>query len=261
MIKDLTPPLLLNLLTGFFYGWKGDYASWSEAKKKCSGYDSQIIFSKVKESILKVKNGEAAFERDSVLFDKVQHSFPLLAALSLAALQNNGKLNVLDFGGSLGSSYFQNKNVLTGLQELHWCIVEQEHFVKEGQRIFEDDHLHFFFDIKTCLENYRADVFLLASVLQYMEKPYALLDEALVKKTEYILIDRTPILLKGKDRITIQKVPKNIYEASYPCWLLNEEKLLNHLSPDYELVFEGTSPERLNINNAVLKCFFFKRKK
>lgn len=261
MIKELIPPILLNYLTGFFYGWKGNYSSWKEAQKKCSGYGHEIVLSKVKEALLKVKNGEAAFERDSVLFDKIQYSFPLLSGLSLSALANNGKLNVLDFGGSLGSSYYQNKHALKSIHEFNWCIVEQKHFVKEGLKTFEDGHLHFFYDMKSCLEKYPVNIFLLASVLQYIEKPYALLDEIIDTNIEYLLIDRTPVLDKGNDRITIQKVPKSIYEASYPCWLLNEENLLRHLAPHYELIFDGTSAERININHTALKCFFLKRKK
>ena len=62
-------------------------------------------------ALIKVKNGDAVFERDSVIFDKIHYSFPLLSALSLTALNHNSTLNVLDFGGSLGSAYFQNKNL------------------------------------------------------------------------------------------------------------------------------------------------------
>ena len=57
----------------------------------------------------KVKNGEAVYERDSVLFDEIQYSWGLLAGLEKAALEHDGKLCVLDFGGSLGSTYYQNK--------------------------------------------------------------------------------------------------------------------------------------------------------
>ena len=39
-----------------------------------SGYDSQLILDKVLTSTLKVKNGEAAYERDSVLFDEIQYA-------------------------------------------------------------------------------------------------------------------------------------------------------------------------------------------
>ena len=261
MLKEFLPPVMLNYLTGFFYGWKGNYSSWQEAKNKCSGYDSTEILSKVKESLLKVKKGEVVFERDSVLFDKIQYSFPLLSALLYITAAKNGKLNILDFGGSLGSSYYQNINALKELHELNWCVVEQKHFVKEGLNAFESEQLHFFYDISSCIEKYKADVFMLASVLQYMEKPYALLDQIIKINIEYIIIDRTPFLESGNDRITIQKVPKKIYDASYPCWFLNEKNVLSSLSPYYDLVFEGTSPERLNIRHAALKCFFLKRKK
>lgn len=260
MLKELIPPVLLKYITGFFYGWNGNYSTWAEAEKKCSGYDSDIIFTKVKESLLKVRNGEAVFERDSVLFDKIHYSLPLLSGLSIVALKNNGKLNVLDFGGSLGSSYYQNKNIFKDLTQFNWCIVEQPHFVKEGLNTFADNDLHFFYDVKSCMEQYTINVLLMASVLQYLEDPYSFLDEIISKKIEYIIIDRTPILTEGEDRITVQKVPKNIYEAKYPCRILNEQKLVNYLSKYYDLVFDFESPERMNLNKAVLKAYFFRLK-
>jgi len=261
MLKEFIPPVLLNYITGFFYGWKGNFSTWNEAQKKCSGYDSDIIFSKVKKSLLKVKNGEAVFERDSFIFDKIHYSFPLLSGLSIVALKNNGKLSVLDFGGSLGSSYYQNKNIFEDIKDFDWCIVEQPHFVKEGINTFADNNLHFFYDVNSCMEKFKIDVLLLASVLQYLEDPYSFLDEIISKNIEYIIIDRTPILTKGEDRITIQKVPKNIYDAKYPCRIFNEQKLIDYLSAYYDLIFDFDSPERMNLKNAVLKAYLFKRKK
>lgn len=260
MLKELIPPVLLKYITGFFYGWNGNYSTWEEAEKKCSGYESDIIFTKVKESLLKVKNGEAVFERDSVLFDKIHYSLPLLSGLSIVALKNNGKLNILDFGGSLGSSYYQNKNIFKDINEFNWCIVEQPHFVKEGLKSFADNNLHFFYDVNSCMEKYKIDVLLLASVLQYLEDPYLFLDEIISKNIEYIIIDRTPILTEGEDRITIQKVQKIIHEAKYPCRILNEQKLVSYLSNHYDLIFDFESPERMNLNKTALKAYFFKRK-
>jgi hypothetical protein len=52
------------------------------------GYDNDTILKKCKDALLKVKNGEAVYERYSVLFDKVQHSFPVLAGLLRAAIAN-----------------------------------------------------------------------------------------------------------------------------------------------------------------------------
>ncbi|MES2139762.1 MAG: methyltransferase, TIGR04325 family [Bacteroidota bacterium] len=261
IIKDLIPPIIVKQARSLFYGWSGNYSTWQHASSKCTGYDTAIIFNKVKNAILKVKNGEAVYERDSILFDKVHYSFPLLSALSYVALRNNNKLNILDFGGSLGSSYYQNRHLYNELSEFNWCIVEQKHFVTEGEKTFADQHLHFYYDIDTCMKDYRIDILLLSSVLQYIEEPYKLLDFILSKNIEYIIIDRTPLLLEGKDRITIQTVPKNIYEAKYPCWLLNEKNIQNKFLSKYEMIFDTELSEAIHLNNAAYKSFFFKRKK
>ena len=52
------------------WGWFGDFPNWQAAQAACGGYDSDEIIEKVRVSALKVINGEAAFERDSVCFLK-----------------------------------------------------------------------------------------------------------------------------------------------------------------------------------------------
>lgn len=81
ILKKLLPEQLIRFLTGIIYGWHGNYAEWSDAKSKCSGYDSTEILHNVKTSALKVKDGTAVYERDSFTFDEVHYSFPLLSAL------------------------------------------------------------------------------------------------------------------------------------------------------------------------------------
>ena len=260
MLKDFIPPYFLRKITSLFYGWSGNYSNWNEAKKKSTGYDSTVIIDKVKKSLMEVKSGRAVFERDSVLFDKKYYSFPLLSALSLVAIRKGGKLNVLDFGGSLGSSYFQNSEFYADLETFNWCIVEQKHFVEEGIRNFEEKNLHFFYDIPSCISQYNIDLLLLSSVIQYIESPYQFLEFVLSQKFEYIMIDRTPLLSKADDRIAIQKVPGNIYKAKYPSWLLNKDKLIQCFSLDYELVFEQITDEKINVENASFNAFLFKLK-
>lgn len=260
LIKNFIPPVVLKTATGFFYGWSGNYESWKEASEKCTGYDSDIIIEKVKNALLKVKNGEAVYERDSVIFDKIHYSFPLLSALSYVALKNNSKLNVLDFGGSLGSSYFQNRTFLEKIADFNWCIVEQEHFVTEGKKTFADEKLHFYYDIDSCLKEHSVNILVLSSVIQYIEKPYEFIDFLTSKNIDYVLIDRTPLMLSGADRLTIQTVPKNIYKAKYPCWLLNQDKVLLSFLKSYEIIFDTELSEAININNAAYKSFFLKRK-
>jgi putative methyltransferase (TIGR04325 family) len=118
------------------WGWQGNFSSWKEAENKSIGYGDPPILEKVKTSLLKVKNGEAVYERDSVIFDTIEYSWELLSILMWVAAQNNGNLNIIDFGGSLGSSYYQNKYFLDKLPSVGWNIVEQTNFTEEGKTLF-----------------------------------------------------------------------------------------------------------------------------
>jgi putative methyltransferase (TIGR04325 family) len=258
VIKDIFPPVLLRILTGFFYGWHGNFSRWEEALVESSGYDSDVILEKVKASALKVKIGSSAYERDSVLFEKTEYSFPLLSGLMWIAARNKGKLNVMDFGGSLGSSYFQNRLFLDSISEVNWCIVEQPGFVKAGIEYFEDEKLHFFYSIDECMNSYDIDVIILSSVLQYIEKPFVLLDQIMSAGFKYILIDRTPFINRN-DRITLQKVHPGIYKGSYPCWFFNKDRFINRINNYYKLVIEFDALDEANIRSE-FKGFIFQKK-
>src|ERR1700750_1379436 len=94
-LKQLIPPIFLTWLKkAGKYGWSGDYKNWQEAKGLTQTYDDSLILEKVKLALLKVKNGEAVYERDSVLFNKVQYSWPLLSALMWIYAQNKCILRV-----------------------------------------------------------------------------------------------------------------------------------------------------------------------
>jgi putative methyltransferase (TIGR04325 family) len=259
-IKTIFSDYLISKGSGIFYGWHGNYKSWDKAKLKCKGYDEKQILENVLTNALKVKNGEIPFERDSVPFDKKIYSFPLLASLLWVANQNNNKLNVLDFGGALGTSYFQNINFLNSLTEFNWCIVEQHHFVNEGIKSFEDNNLHFFYSINECILHYKINVIILSSVIQYIEKPYELLEDIISRDFEYIIFDRTLFVEKYTDRLTIQKVPKKVYKASYCCWLLSESRFLSFFKEKYDLVYDFDLNERINIKS-LYKGFLFKKKR
>jgi len=176
------------------------------------------------------------YERDSVLFDRVEYSWPLLASLLMAAKDNGNKLNVIDFGGSLGSSYFQNKGILGHLESLHWNIVEQENFVACGKKNFADEYLHFYNSIEECLAEQKSTAIIFSSSIEYLEKPYEILKEAMSGNFQYIIFDRTTINDGDDDFVTLQKVPPQVYSASYPCWFLSEKKLRNFFSVKYDLL-------------------------
>jgi putative methyltransferase (TIGR04325 family) len=238
LLKNWLPPIMLRGLRAFTCGirWSGNYTSWTEAQQASNGYDSENILGAVREALLKIKKGDAVYERDSVLFDEMQYSWPLLAALMWIAAASKGVLNLVDFGGSLGSTYFQNRKFLFCLPKVRWNIVEQPHFVDCGKTNFEDDILSFYYDIDTCIRQVSSNTILLSGVIQYLEKPYYFLEEITNLGFEYIIFDRTAFNKAEGDRLTIQKVPEEIYKASYPAWFLNKRRFLDILLSRYEII-------------------------
>lgn len=248
------------------HGWFGNYKTWSEAKEKCTGYDDSSILEKVKSAVSKVKNGEAVYERDSVLFDKIEYSQPLLDAFKNIADESNGELHVVDFGGSLGSSYFQNKPFLKDIKELKWSIVEQKHFIDCGKECIQGNELKFYYSIDEAISSSSRQVLFLSSVIQYFEHPYELIHKCMKYGFDYIIIDRTAFLESKNERITIQIVPEFIYKASYPAWFFNEQKFVDAFLQDYKLIseFDSKFDSREQLQDEVWayrKGFVFKKKK
>jgi len=239
IIKEILPPVITKGLKKINKksqdSWQGDYKSWSDAQGESSGYADQEILDRVRHSLLKVKNGSAAYERDSVLFDSIQYSWPMLAALLMAS-GHAGKLSVLDFGGSLGSSYYQNKKFLSQLPNFVWSIVEQEHFVAQGKEHFQCENLKFFSTIEECIETQFPNVILVSSVLQYLEKPFDQLSKICSKGVDFLIFDNTNFSIEKRNHLTLQIVPPSIYEASYPCWFFNYVDFISIIQNDYTLI-------------------------
>lgn len=256
IIKDFVPPIALKIYQNRTNKFRfiDDFSTWDDACKASSGYDSDLIISKVKDALLKVKNGKSVYERDSVLFDKIEYSWPLLAGLMWIAANENGKLNLIDFGGSLGSSYFQNRVFLQTLKEIEWNIVEQKHFVECGKNHFEDGILKFYESIEDCLgkQKQAPNTILLSGVIQYIEKPYELIDYIINKKYKYLIFDRTTFNRRNNDKLVVQRINPAIFKASYPCWFLNKNRFLQMFENKYILISEFKSFENSEDRNSPL---------
>lgn len=230
ILRNISPPFIFEILKSVFSKqtkFYGKFDNWYDAKAECeNGYDSNKILQKVFESSLKVKNGEAIFERDSVLFDEIKYSWPVTSSLMLAAALENGKLNVLDFGGALGSHYYQNNKFLNLLSKVQWNIIEQESFVRIGQTHFQSETVKFYLTVSDCLVYNNPNLVILSSVLQYLPEPWCILNEIIKINARVIVIDRTPYTNSLEEEVKIQIVSDDIYKASYPCHFFVENKIL-----------------------------------
>jgi putative methyltransferase (TIGR04325 family) len=237
--RDWLPPVVVRLLkqrrsSGLYF--EGDFASWEEASAHCTGYDAKDILEKVLAATLKVKRGEGVFERDSVLFNEIEYDWPVLSGLLWAAASSDRKLNVLDFGGALGSSYFQNLQFLKWLPDVKWNVIEQSHYVDAGRSHIQDDHLKFYKTIEECLVENQPNVILLSSILQYLPNPDVILRDLIRIDASVLILDKTIVNFGDQDKIYVQHVPAIIYSASYPCWSFSELSLIEKFEKHYQFL-------------------------
>lgn len=219
------------------YGWFGDYSSWAKVSAKAGGYQTDAIIEKTRDSLLKVKTGAAVYERDSVVFDQKEYPYALITFLIYSASLNRKPLHIIDFGGSLGSTYYQVKDFLTPDICASWNVVEQEHYVSVGKQDFEDHRLKFYPSIEACLIENVIDFVLLSSSVQYLEAPHVFLQKLVNFNFDFLFFDRTAFNKAPYDRLTLQIVPPEIYTASYPSWFFHKQPFLDHFSR-YKLVAE-----------------------
>jgi putative methyltransferase (TIGR04325 family) len=245
-LKLFIPPIFIKVLFYFRNKKKIDLfqetkLSWDEALKKTTdGYSSDLILTKCRDSLLKVRDGEYPYERDSVLFTEKELFYPLLTSLLYVSSVNNHMLNIIDFGGSLGSTYFQNKDILKKVGiKINWNIIEQRNFIECGKEYFANDELHFYHKIDDVPSKENISVCLFSSVLPYLKEPYVVFDIIRNNNIKYVIIDRTFFLdTESNDILSIQKIPPEIYDASYPAWFLSLSKFLSYIKRYYDIVFE-----------------------
>ena len=239
--------------------WSGPYPTWQEAAKQSKGYNDDQIFKKTIESVQEVLKGRARYERDSVLFHDHTWSFEILTALSYAETLEKETIDIIDFGGSLGSLYFKNLAWITQNPQRQWKIVEQPHYVKWAKDNIRANQLSFFETIEQAYDPNKKQILVLSAVIHYLENPFEFLSEVLKKYPFYgVYIDRTPFLQTDENSfVSVQKVPASIYSASYPCWMFRKQEVLNLFKNQYRLVFESESIDRCDDFAVTFEGLFF----
>lgn len=225
-------------------GFSEKTCSFDDLQRSVAGYGAPDIPAQVKSAIEAVKNGEAAHERDGVILDEIVYAWPVLAGVLLAAGENAGRLNLVDFGGSMGTTYFQNRKYLSRLSEVKWTIVEQESFVEVGRSTFATDSLHFESDLSEAVDRHNPHVALCSSSLQYIADPFSVLERITQSGAQHLIIDRTPFHSQLRDTLTLQTVSPEIYDAQYPAWIFSKEKFFTSLDTNWRVLSEFDSLEQ-----------------
>lgn len=214
----------------------GDYENWNDAYKECEGgYAGKNILEQVISATKKVLDGEAVWERDGYLFYEQKYVYRICAAILRCAIQNNNKgVRILDVGGSLGSTYLQNRAYLADVKNLEYVIAEQDNFADYGHQNREDGVLKFIRSTDDYKKYGRFDIILLSGSLQCIENYQEIISKIIETRARYIIIDR--IMVGDRTRIFKEIVPEEIWEGSVPVRSFCEKDINNFFAPNYVLV-------------------------
>jgi putative methyltransferase (TIGR04325 family) len=249
-------------LTGTKIRFVGDFQSWADAQAASTGYSARAVLDQTIKAARRVRGGEASFERDGVAFQAMEDNSPLAWALKRIA-DRYRRLHVIDFGGSLGSTYHQMGATRSSLGDVKWAIVEQPAHVDTGNREFANAELSFHPTIEEACKIEVFDALLLSGVLQYLSDPFQFLRSVLDRHIPAIILDRTPFMVGDRRRLTVQHVPKSIYPATYPSWFFSESELLANMLKCYDKVAEWPALDKHHPegDRAHYKGFLFELKK
>ena len=232
-LKIIIKNFFSNKKNRFYF--TGPFNTWKDARKNSEGYDNDKIIKKLFESAIKVKNKKFAYERDTVLFSKPSYDWLILYNI-LKHYNNYKNLNLIDFGGSLGSTYYQHKFFLKLFKSVKWNIIEQKKITTIGKKFFKNKRLNFYNDLEFAMKENKPKLILLNNVLQYIENPTQIIDILSKYKGVTIIIDKIIFTKKAKGIIIVQKNPKRIYEAAYPLRIFSKSKFLKKISQHFKII-------------------------
>ncbi len=222
--------------------WSGSYPDWEAAARACRKISLEGQRRAYERALGEVLDGRALFERDSLLQHQPVTCWPLM--LALRDLQARGTLQptILDYGGGLGSVYFQHRAWWSADRPVTWNVVELPEIAATGQRLVQDSQLRFFDSLEEVVHQQPPDLILAAGIMPMVPSPEALLDTLASLGASWVFLDRIPVTHRqGQTLITRQVVPRCIYESESPFWFFDESSLLQMLSSRFRIVGQSLS--------------------
>jgi putative methyltransferase (TIGR04325 family) len=212
--------------------------NWKDAGEQASGWSGDHILDKVLASSLAVRDGLAVHERDGFLLSKLEHAWPVVAGLMCQAAQDGGELRVLDFGGSLGSSYRQCSVFTSVLPLTLWAVVEQPNYVAAGRSAFATAQLSFHESIDEATKAVRPNAILCSGTLNYIDEPQNVVEQFNSCGADTLILDRVAVHHGDDDFVAVQHVPARFYRASLPLRIFSATRLDELLSQNWFEVAE-----------------------
>lgn len=159
------------------------------------------------------------------------HDYPVVFWLS-RLLATSAHKTVVDFGGSVGASYYMFRKFIDMPADLSWTVIELGEAVQLGRKIAAERGaraLVFTLDSGAIRGAY---IFLAAGVAHYLEEPLGSLLKRNAPLPRHLIINKFPLSPK-KSFVTIERSGGN---GLYPCRVQSEPSLIAELGAlGYEL--------------------------
>jgi putative methyltransferase (TIGR04325 family) len=232
------------------------YSNWQTAENQCDGYAAPAILESIVSATRTVSRGDALYDCDGVAYRNFEENTHLVAALR-HVLTSEGRFEVLDYGGSLGSLYRQHRWFLSEYSDFNWCVVEQQPFVETGKRLFENKKLKFEASISDACTLFQPNIAVISNALHRQERPFEVLDKIAQLDIPYLFIDQMPIINATESRITQSVFPARHCNASYPSWLFGETIVKEKLQQYYRILNEFDAQNAKFPSNGTRHLGFF----
>ncbi|MDB4231526.1 methyltransferase, TIGR04325 family [Candidatus Pelagibacter sp.] len=222
---------LINFLfrfSGRIY-FSNEQKSWATALQSSKSYNDKNIFDKIIKLYDLIKNKDKEFyERDSLIFHQKPDETELINFLNQTIKNTKKPLEILDYGGSLGSRYYSNYNFIVN-KNINWNIIEQQDFVQYGKKKLQNKRLNFYYDLNDCFKDKKVNFTLFSNSLQYLENYTQILKEIKDQNVKYFFFDYLPLSFYKNHKIFIQNISKRVYESSYPIHIFSKNSFIKDI--------------------------------
>ena len=223
------------------------YGTFEDALKECDsmgGYENSELCKMV---AIKTVSYKDSIQRKPYQITSIQ-SYLILAIQYILFEKENNELSIIDFGGACGLHYYEARRLLKRDIKLQWKVIETKEMIKQAkERGLESGEVSF----HEVINSQAGNLVYLSSSIQYVPKPYEVIDDIISGGYQYILFNRM-MLNEGsnEDIITVQqsrlsdngpgKIPEGFKDRmiSYPHTTMSYDKFMNKFEAKYELVFK-----------------------
>lgn len=255
LLKYITP---WGLIAAFQYYEKNKSFKEVKGNTKIEGYSDLCIANKIYESTERVINGEAKYERDGLLFTDDDWDVNIIASiLFVMNFLKKNEINIVDFGGGMGTTYYKNQDILSKITSQNWNIIEQEVFIKFGQKL-NNPKVKFYSSIDDFIaaSGSQIDLIIISNTLQYIDNSYSLI-ENLHHKSKFILINKVPLSNHFEDKLFLQKISPKIYNAIYYIRVFSKSLFLKYINKKFILIMTGLNYDEVKINKANIEFEYY----